>query len=668
MGIIPLATPTSARAEPPPDWITDRFFKSVVPGAIDAGPLSGDPPFAKIYGAGKIVGYAYEVSAIVETVGFSGAPFKVLVGLDVDGQITGVTVVKHAEPILEYGVDDESLERFVTQFAHRDYLGRIRLSTGTEAGEIDGISGATVSARAFHHAIVQSARTVARSLGLIGDARNTPVVDMLSFEPLGWNELLATGAVQGHDLQDTSLVQSGINDAGDELAKIYIALLTPASIGRNLVSRGLHKNFVSSQSPDDLVFLLMSSGGYSFVGTKVFETGTFDRIQVRQDGRDFALKRQSDQYRYVPFLTAKGAPAFSEMGIFRIPAESGIDVLRPWELLVELGYDDTAAEDSIEQALIYDLPDRFVQAAIAPVTTDPESSPVETAWRSQAPNLRILITALGVLTVMLVLKETFTRNALLYRTVRTGFLLFTLIWLGWVVGTQLSVINPIAWAQASTDGSGLDLFLLDPLLAVLTVFLVVSFFIWGRGVFCGWLCPFGALQELLSLVARNLKVPQVTLSHAAHRTLWPIKYAVLTAVVLSAFHSPTTLSTVAEVEPFKTAISLKFDRSWPYVAYAVGLLVIGLSVERAFCRFLCPLGAILAIGGKLRLGNLLKRREECGNPCQLCSRRCPVQAIAPSGQIRMDECFYCLDCQVIYHDAHVCPPLITKRKRVLAAG
>ena len=665
LGTILLALAITARAESPPDWITNKDFKSVVPGAIDAGPLSGDPQVAKIYGAGKIVGYAFEISAIVETVGFSGAPFKVLVGLDVDGEITGVTIAEHAEPILEYGEADDRLDRFVTQYAERDYLGRIRISTSAEAGEIDGISGATVSARAFHHAIVQSARTVARSLGLTGETRNTEMVDMLSFEPLGWGELLEAGAVQGYDLSSAAPVHSGISDTEDDPDRLYIALLTPASIGRNLLSRGLHKNFVSPQSPDDLVFMLMTDGGFSFTGTKVFDTGTFDRIRVRQNGQEFALKRQSALYRYVPFLTAESAPTFSEMGIFRIPAESGIDVLQPWELLVQVRDGDMASENAIEQVLIYDLPDRFVQPATAPVITNPESSPVETAWQAQVPNLVILITALGALSAMLIFMEPLTRNALFYRTARTGFLLFTLIWLGWVAGAQLSVINPIAWLQASSTGNGLELFLLDPLLAVLTVFVVASFFVWGRGVFCGWLCPFGALQELLSIVARSVKVPQLTLSHATHRRLWPVKYGGLGAVVLAAFHAPTTLGTVAEVEPFKTAVSLKFDRSWPYVAYAVGLLIVGLFVERAFCRFLCPLGAILAIGGKLRLGNPLKRREECGRPCQLCSRRCPIQAIAPTGQIRMDECFYCLDCQVIYHDAHSCPPLINKRKRGL---
>ena len=71
----------------------------------------------------------------------------------------------------------------------------------------------------------------------------------------------------------------------------------------------------------------------------------------------------------------------------------------------------------------------------------------------------------------------------------------------------------------------------------------------------------------------------------------------------------------------------------------------------------------MAVAGKLRVANFLKRRAECGSPCQLCSRRCPIGAIEPSGRIRMDECFYCLDCQVVYHDKHVCPPLVRARRR-----
>ena len=50
-------------------------------------------------------------------------------------------------------------------------------------------------------------------------------------------------------------------------------------------------------------------------------------------------------------------------------------------------------------------------------------------------------------------------------------------------------------------------------------------------------------------------------------------------------------ATLAEVEPLKTAIILRFVRDWWFVLFAVALLVAGLFIERFFCRYLCPLGA-----------------------------------------------------------------------------
>ena len=96
---------------------------------------------------------------------------------------------------------------------------------------------------------------------------------------------------------------------------------------------------------------------------------------------------------------------------------------------------------------------------------------------------------------------------------------------------------------------------------------------------------------------------------------------------------------------------------------AAEMPTIGIFVERFFCRFLCPLGALMALGGKLRIFEPLKRREECGSPCKLCSNECPINAIKPSGEIIMDECFYCLDCQSLYSDEHKCPPLVKIRKQ-----
>jgi len=654
-----------ARADSQPTWLTDKALATLFPDALYVGPLSGDPPAAKVYGAGTTLGYVFATSDIVDAVGFSGAPFTMAVGLDIDGTIAGVTMVEHAEPILNYNTLTESVTRFIDQYRGLDYTGAVRLSAGGQRGDIDGISTATISARAFHHAVIHSARSVARSRGLRSAEMLSASIDMLRFEPLTWAELVDSGVVKRLDIDYQSAVKSNSGEVASSATELHVALLNPASVGRNLLSRSTYQNYVSSKSPRDLIIALMSNGPYSFVGKKVFETGTFDRIQIAQGKERYPLVRQLGRYHYLPFLSADAAPSFSEIGLFTLPAESGIDVLAPWDLLVDVRDEENPASAVREFKLTYQLPTRFVLPPAKPLAAAPQHSQMRAAWRAQTAKLAILVTALCVLTLILVLMGHLTRRPRLLRAVRTSFLLFTLVWLGWIAGAQLSVINPIAWVQALVSGAGLDMLLNDPLLVVLTGFVLMSFVAWGRGVFCGWLCPFGALQELLASLARRVGLSQIALSHRVHRMLWPVKYLVLITLIGAAFHTPTSLGFAAEIEPFKTVITLKFDRAWPFVFYAATLLVTGLFIERAFCRFLCPLGALLAIGGKLRLRNPLKRREECGSPCQLCTQRCPIQAIAPNGQIDMDECFYCLDCQVIYHDEHQCPPLLTRHKRAI---
>ena len=121
---------------------------------------------------------------------------------------------------------------------------------------------------------------------------------------------------------------------------------------------------------------------------------------------------------------------------------------------------------------------------------------------------------------------------------------------------------------------------------------------------------------------------------------------------------------MTEVEPFKTSITLKFIRDYPYVMYAVVLLIISAFISRFYCRYICPLGAALTLGGKFRLFTILSRRKECGSPCHLCEKSCPTQAIKNSGEIDMNECFYCLDCQEEYYDIYRCPPLVAEQKKI----
>jgi NosR/NirI family nitrous oxide reductase transcriptional regulator len=206
-----------------------------------------------------------------------------------------------------------------------------------------------------------------------------------------------------------------------------------------------------------------------------------------------------------------------------------------------------------------------------------------------------------------------------------------------------------------------DYFLMDPLLFILWCSIAGALLFWGRGPFCGWLCPFGALQELTNKVARRLKVPQITVPWAVHERLWPIKYLIFLGLFGVSLYSLTLGEQLAEVEPFKTAIVLRFIRDWPFVLFAVALVGAGLFIERFFCRYLCPLGGALAIPGRLRMFDWLKRYRECGNPCQRCANDCPVQAIRPEGQINVNECIYCMNCQLLYWDDHKCPVVIQRR-------
>jgi polyferredoxin len=275
-------------------------------------------------------------------------------------------------------------------------------------------------------------------------------------------------------------------------------------------------------------------------------------------------------------------------------------------------------------------------------------------WGRRRYEIATLAFMLGGLALILVFQNWVTARGTLYRRVRIGYLLLTFVFLGFIANAQLSVVNVVTFVHALLSGFRWELFLLDPLVFVLWAFVAVSMLFWGRGVFCGWLCPFGALQELLNEVACRMGLKQIPVSFGLHERLWMIKYVLFLGILAVSFHSIMAAFGMAEIEPFKTAITLKFVRDWPFVIYAVALLVAGMFIERFYCRYLCPLGAALAIPARMRMFEWLKRYRECGAECQVCARNCTVQAIHPLGQINPNECIYCLQCQATYLDRNVC--------------
>jgi NosR/NirI family transcriptional regulator, nitrous oxide reductase regulator len=159
------------------------------------------------------------------------------------------------------------------------------------------------------------------------------------------------------------------------------------------------------------------------------------------------------------------------------------------------------------------------------------------------------------------------------------------------------------------------------------------------------------------------------ISFGVHQRLTALKYMIFLVLFGISLSDLGLAEKMSEVEPFKTAIILRFAREWPFVLYAAAMVGSSLFVERAFCRYLCPMGAAMAIPARLRLFEWLRRYRECGSPCQRCGNECPVQAIHPEGHINPNECIQCLHCQMLYHHDQKCPVVIQRRlKRERSKG
>lgn len=284
-------------------------------------------------------------------------------------------------------------------------------------------------------------------------------------------------------------------------------------------------------------------------------------------------------------------------------------------------------------------------------------------WRDRALELGLVSLALLLLMTILFFQDWLVEHAVLFHRLRVGYLLFTVFFIGFYCSAQLSVINLLAFFHSLAGGFSWDTLLIEPVVFLLWAFVAVSILLWGRGVYCGWLCPFGAAQDLISKLANRLGFEGYRLPPMVHERLWAIKYFILIALVGLSLDSMVHAARLAEVEPFKTTFVLRFMREPVFVAYAVALLAVSAINSKFYCKYICPLGAGLSFITRFRIFDWLRRRRECGKPCQACAHQCQIAAIKPTGEIIDNECHYCLECQVTYWNDEQCPPLVDKRKK-----
>jgi len=186
-----------------------------------------------------------------------------------------------------------------------------------------------------------------------------------------------------------------------------------------------------------------------------------------------------------------------------------------------------------------------------------------------------------------------------------------------------------------------------------TVVMLVMTIIVGR-FFCGFLCSFGAMGDLAWFIGRKLKLPKVNVPKDVEPMLKSLKYVLLGGIVLFVWILGTvTVSDAAN--PWSIFGMYSKIGSWPGIASMMslgGLLLLmifaaSMFIQRFFCRYLCPLGAVFAIVSNVRVLKINKPTEGCGG-CAACSKRCPMHLdLSKMEKVSSGECIDCMECTTV---------------------
>jgi transcriptional regulator of nitric oxide reductase len=586
------------------------------------------PIWTLLDGGGAFIGYVFESRDLAPIPGFSGAPINLLISMDKGGTFLDIRLLDQNEPVFVSGLGPGPLLEFLRQYSGLSLGTNIKVGGSHDQGRdnsanhwVDGVSKATASVRITNETILASALKVAREklAGIAPRPAGRPRGDV--FRPLDWNGLVSAGLIGHLRLSaaeaDRAFAGTSFAEAATDPEELFVDLwfadLGIPLVARNLLTEDTMRRMARHVEAWEEPILVIAAGTHSITGEGFVRNSVPDRLALRQAGFPVNLRDADVEPHLRP-----GHPEFAEALILRVDTRLGFDPAAPWNLGLRVvrqhGYirSDSAARDFSTELRppveLFDLPRIEIPAP-----------PWMASWTGRIAEIAALLLFLAVLTAGLAGRSPWLAGAGRLWQWRLAALTVTLFFIGWYGQGQLSMVNLTAALQSLRHGGDLAFLLYDPFTVILWLYTLPSLVVWGRGTFCGWLCPFGALQEMVGEAAQVLRLRQIRLP----ARLGLMKYAVL-AVVLGSGDA------AVEVEPFKTAITLGFDRHWPYVAYAVATLAAGLVVYKGFCRILCPLGAALALLGRLRRWDWVRRRGECGAPCRL---QQPVRPLPRPGQV-----------------------------------
>jgi ferredoxin len=572
---------------------------------------------------------------------------------------------------------------FQEQFAGKSVGDPFRLWDG-----IEGISRVSISVRALSRGVRDSARRVAAAYGGVSElAVSTDVVDPVG---LSWYELRQLGVVQRFEVTEPGEGSAGIALAfieNDRLGEYFFGpqlyeraqrsaerrggadnLMLYAIDGsrlrlfrqqgwsivqdgdtlaiesRNVVSLGLPSGGVVSGEATMVGLMLVDSTvdparPFTFV-YDLEELGTHTVEYVSQEARLVMAEAAEAAQREAAEAAAQREA--EEAAAASTPVEPPESVASPagtTAVAEPTGLVDAEESDTVAGALATGTAENDEEAATGEPLLTQESADSEV-------DLDFVLTEDETLLERTLAGTSWTRVALMVGVLSLGAAAFftkvvvirwlaltvTLFVLGFGDGGFLSVshITSGIWAGAGVYARDLPLLLM-------VSFTLVTTLIWGR-VFCGFLCPFGALQDLIDrVVPKRFKKALPPTVHA--RAKW-VKYGVLALIVLPAL-AGSRVSLYQYFEPFGTV----FFRSQSVLLWAIALAFLGASVviPRFYCRYACPLGAALGVLSLVSFRRIA-RVEQC-TLCSVCEQKCPTGAIQREA-VDFAECVRCNVCEV----------------------
>lgn len=220
----------------------------------------------------------------------------------------------------------------------------------------------------------------------------------------------------------------------------------------------------------------------------------------------------------------------------------------------------------------------------------------------------------------------------------------------------INIFNGIKAVCLGIFNRNLNFAALFPQLISVIAIIPITIFL-GR-FFCGWMCAFGAMGDFISLLSKKIFKRKFRIGESTDKILKFTKYIWLIALIAGIWLFDIKIfSNSNPWDAFGMLLTPGKMPNFYYLAYSLTpaliilLLIILASffVDRFFCRYLCPLGAILALLSKFRIIGILKPTEKCGK-CHACTNSCPMGIpLYQKNSIKSAECIQCFECVTSCH-------------------